>query len=70
MASGLALLNRPFAASYDREADVLYINFEPVTDADDSELTPDDLVLRYREDRLIGVTVLNASRRDQLRAGA
>ncbi len=53
-------------SSYDREADVLYVAFEQAT-ADDSNLTDDDVVLRYLEGRLIGITILNASTRPGLR---
>ena len=46
---------------YDRDADVLYINFEPGVPADDSEMV-DDMVVRYADDgRIIGYTILNAS---------
>ncbi len=60
MDSGLPLLR----VSYDPAGDVLYIHFteEPVK-ADDSEFTEDDVVVRYRGDEIVGVTILNASRR-------
>ena len=32
---------------YDKEADVLYLNFKKPSHADDSELTDDDLIIRY-----------------------
>jgi uncharacterized protein YuzE len=48
---------------YDKEADVLYLNFKKPSHADDSELTDDDLIIRYEKGEIIGVTVLNASRR-------
>ena len=50
------------SCDYDEEADVLYITFEPVS-ATDSDLTDDDILLSYSGDRLVGVTVLHASRR-------
>jgi len=49
--------------SYDREADVVYVNFKKPSHATDSELTDDDVILRYEGDDLIGLTILNASRR-------
>jgi uncharacterized protein YuzE len=49
--------------SYDAEADVLYINFKEATEATDSELTDDDLIIRYEDDEMIGFTILHASRR-------
>ena len=48
---------------YDKEADVLYLNFKKPSHADDSELTDDDLIIRYEKGAIIGITVLNASRR-------
>ncbi len=49
--------------TYDKEADVLYINFKKPSNADDSELTDDDIVIRYEKGEIIGITVLNASKR-------
>lgn len=49
--------------SYDPEADVLYINFRKPSQADDSELTDDDVIVRYDGEEVISYTVLHASRR-------
>jgi uncharacterized protein YuzE len=49
--------------SYDAEADTLYINFKKPSHADDSELTDDDIVVRYEGKEVIGLTVLHASQR-------
>ena len=49
--------------SYDTEADTLYINFKKPSHATDSELTDDDVILRYEGDTIIGMTVLHASQR-------
>ncbi len=48
---------------YDVEADVLYINFKKPSYATDSELTQDDIVIRYEQDVVIGLTILHASAR-------
>jgi uncharacterized protein YuzE len=48
---------------YDKEADVLYINFKKPSHADDSELTDDDIIIRYEKGQVVGITVLNASKR-------
>ena len=48
---------------YDQEVDVLYLSFGEPRPADDSELTDDDLIIRYDNDEIIGVTILNASKR-------
>jgi uncharacterized protein YuzE len=50
-------------SSYDPEADVLYINFKKPAHATDSELTDDDVIIRYEDAELIGLTVLHASTR-------
>ena len=49
--------------SYDRQADVLYINFKKPSHADDSELLDNDVVVRYEQGEVVGIAVMNASRR-------
>ncbi|MFZ3129912.1 MAG: DUF2283 domain-containing protein [Desulfosporosinus sp.] len=49
--------------SYDKEVDVLYINFKKPGHADDSELTDDDIIIRYEKGEIVGITILNASKR-------
>jgi uncharacterized protein YuzE len=49
--------------TYDEEADVLYINFKKPSHADDSQFTDDDVIIRYEKGEVIGITVLNASKR-------
>ena len=47
---------------YDVEADVLYINFhQPALAADNSELTNEDILIRYQNNEIIGLTILNVS---------
>ena len=61
---GLLELSHPrIWTAYDKQADVLYINFKKPSHADDSELTDDDIIIRYEKGIVIGVTVLNASTR-------
>ena len=48
---------------YDKEADVIYINFKKPSDPDDSELTDDDIIVRYEKGEVVGLTVLHASKR-------
>lgn len=52
-----------FWVDYDRDADVLYISFRRPQDADESVMTDSGILLRYRQDELVGVTVLDASAR-------
>ena len=49
--------------SYDTEADVLYVNFKKPSYATDSELTDDDVIIRYEGEEVIGLTILHASQR-------
>lgn len=55
--------HRSFWCSHDAEADVLYINFKKPARATDSELTDDDVVIRYEDGEVIGLTILHASQR-------
>ena len=60
------LLKVPYSriwTSYDKEVDVLYINFKKPSHADDSELTDEDVIIRYEKGEIVGITILNASRR-------
>lgn len=50
-------------SSYDSEADVLYINFKKPSHATDSELTDDDIIIRYEGETIVGITILHASKR-------
>jgi uncharacterized protein YuzE len=50
-------------SSYDAGADVLYINFKKPSRATDSEFTDDDIIIRYEEDHIVGLTILHASKR-------
>ena len=49
--------------TYDAEADTLYVNFKKPSYATDSELTDDDVIIRYEGEEVIGFTVLHASKR-------
>ena len=48
---------------YDEQGDVIYISFDKPRPATDSELTDDDVILRYDGHNLIGITILHASKR-------
>ena len=49
---------------YDREVDVLYISFQRPQKATDTEsLDEEGVLLRYRGKTLVGITVLDASKR-------
>ena len=62
----LELLDVPYSRIwmvYDKEADVLYLNFKKLSHADDSELTDDDPIIRCEKGSVVGIAVLNVSRR-------
>ena len=50
-------------SSYDSEADVLYVNFKKPSHATDSELTDDDVIIRYEGNKIVGLTILHMSKR-------
>ena len=52
-----------FWVDYDRDADVLYISFTRPQQATDTVMEEDGLLMRYRDDQVVGVTVLDASTR-------
>jgi len=52
--------------TYDEEGDVLYISFGEPKEATDS-IDMDGIIYRYREEYLIGITVLDFKRRAQPR---
>ena len=62
------ILNLPaakFWVDYDRAADVLYISFQRPQKATDSEMLEDGVILRYRGDKMVGLTILDASKREK-----
>lgn len=42
---------------YDSENDVVYVSFGPIQEADDSEMLPNGIVVRYKDGKPIGLTV-------------
>lgn len=54
---------RDVKLDYDAEGDVLYIYFGEPREADDASITDEGVVIRTREDRIVGVTILNAAQR-------
>ena len=48
---------------YDKEVDVLYLHFEDGQASTHSEMRDDGIILDYRDDTLVGLTVLEASKR-------
>lgn len=48
---------------YDRDADVMYVNFGVPVPADESELGDEDILYRYQNGKIIGLTVTHFSKR-------
>ncbi|MBX3082358.1 MAG: DUF2283 domain-containing protein [Anaerolineae bacterium] len=49
---------------YDAEADTLYVNFRHPSIAVDSDLTDDDVIIRYDEqNEIVGYTILHVGQR-------
>ncbi len=57
------LKHKTLWSSYDGEADVLYLHFKKPNHADNSEMTEDEIIIRYEGTEIIGMTILNASKR-------
>jgi uncharacterized protein YuzE len=58
----LSLPARQLWTEYDAEADVLYISFRKPQQANDSIMEDDGNIYHYRDEVLVGITVLNASK--------
>lgn len=52
-----------FWVDYDKEADVLYISFQRPQKSTDSEMSDEGVLYRYRNKQLVGMTILDASKR-------
>lgn len=48
---------------YDDAVDVLYVHFEETPASDHSEMGDDGIILDYRDQNLVGLTILDASQR-------
>ena len=49
--------------NYDSEGDVLYVNFGLPQEADDSDLTDEGIIVHFKDEKLVGLTILNAKDR-------
>ena len=59
------LFSNKINVDYDIEADVLYISFDRPQRATDSIMKENGVLFRYRDDKLVGITILEASTRDK-----
>ena len=58
-----AELIRNIEVDYDPKGDVLYISFGKPQEADDSDITEEGVIIRLKEGKIVGLTILNASKR-------
>ncbi len=56
---GKNLLKRNLIVNYDDKADVMYISFEAPQKANDTEFFSDDILVRKKDNKLIGLTLLH-----------
>lgn len=63
LANFIRLPARRMWLDYDAEVDVLYVHFEDKPASTHSEMTEEGIILDYRHDALVGMTVLEASQR-------
>ncbi|MBI3250206.1 MAG: DUF2283 domain-containing protein [Deltaproteobacteria bacterium] len=54
---------RQLDLNYDPEGDVLYVNFGVPQASDDSDITDEGIVLHLKDEKLVGLTILNAKER-------
>ena len=57
--------NSKLVVDYDKEVDVLYVSFGTPQKADDAVQGSDGIIRRKKGKKIIGLTVLNASRFNQ-----
>jgi uncharacterized protein YuzE len=48
---------------YNTDADVVYVNLKKPAHVTESELTGEDVIVRYEGDEAVGYTILHASKR-------
>jgi uncharacterized protein YuzE len=61
MANFIKLPTTKMWLDYDAEADVLYLHFEEKPASTHSEMLDEGIILDYRDNRLVGLTILEAS---------
>ena len=49
--------------NYDPEGDVLYVNFGSPQAADDSDIAEEGIIFHLKDEKLVGLTILNAKER-------
>jgi len=62
----LKLPQKKIWIDYDEGADVLYISLQRPQKATETEMTKEGVLLRYRDDKIVGITILEASKRQHM----
>jgi uncharacterized protein YuzE len=62
-AEQVKLIPERIEIEYHKRADTLYIAFDRENAADDSELTDNDVLIRYKDRNIVGLTILHFSER-------
>ena len=57
------LSKTPLWFDYDADTDVIYLHFEEKPSSTHSEMQDDGIILDYKGNRLVGLTILEASHR-------
>jgi len=64
LSSGITKLSAEHIwVDYDKEADVLYLSFRKPQRAENTIETDDDILIRKDGEKIVGITILNASTR-------
>lgn len=61
------LMLEKVSMNYDPEGDVLYISFGEPEAADDSDITDEGIIVRLRDGKIVGLSILNAQKRLPIR---
>lgn len=61
-----AVILEKIRMNYDSEGDVLYISFGEPQPADDSDVTDEGVIVRLRDGKIVGLSILNARERIRL----
>lgn len=64
LSSFIRLPTKKMWLDYDEDVDVLYVHFKEKPVSNHSEMGDDGIILDYHDDHLVGLTILDASKRD------
>jgi uncharacterized protein YuzE len=50
-------------SNYDVQADTIYLHFKKPNHSDQTEMTDDEIIIRHEKNEIVGLTILNVSKR-------